>query len=249
MMIKYDHLELSMTSENLLFRQLFEHESSTFTYILADKKTKEAVIIDPVIETLNRDLNLIQELELNLKYIIDTHVHADHVTSAGRIREKTNAKSIAGKDSQVECIDIPLEDGGEVQFGEFTIKAISTPGHTNGCTSFLIDDMVFTGDALLIRGNGRTDFQEGSAEVLYDSITKRLYSLPDTTRVFPAHNYEGIHESTIGEEKQFNHRIAVGRSKEEFVKIMNNLNLPKPQKIDISVPANKNCGIEPTPQG
>lgn len=232
-----------MRKDNLLFRQMFEHESSTFTYLLADLNTLEGILIDPVLEEVDRDLKVIKELGIKLKYILDTHVRADHVTGAGKIREITGVKSVVGSDAQVSCVDISIKDGEELEFGQFKIKAISTPGHTNGCTSYLIEDMVFTGDTLLVRGNGRTDFQEGSSERLYDSITKKLFTLPEDTMVFPAHNYIGLQETSIKEEKLYNPRIGNGKSLKEFVEIMNNLNLPNPKKIDVSVPANKECGL------
>jgi sulfur dioxygenase len=228
--------------KNIIFYQLFESESSTYTYIIADKKTKEAAIIDSVLETLDRDLKLINELGLKLKYILDTHIHADHITGAGHIREVTKAKSGVSANAGVNCIDIPLEDGQELNLGDKIIKAISTPGHTNTCMSFYFEGMVFTGDALLIRGTGRTDFQQGSADSLYDSVTKKLFTLPEDTVVYPGHDYKGMTSSTIALEKAFNPRLGGNKSKSDFIKIMSELKLANPKKIHEAVPANLVCG-------
>lgn len=233
-----------MHHSNLIFRQMFEKETSTYSYLLADAYTKEGILIDPVVETMTRDLKLLDELDIKLKYILDTHVHADHVTSSSSIKNATGAQVVLGKATGVECCDILLEDQQEIQFGEFKLKALSTPGHTNGCTSYLVENMVFTGDTLLIRGNGRTDFQEGSPERLYKSIKEKLFTLPDETLVYPGHNYAGLQVSSIAEEKKHNPRIGGGKTVEEFSQIMNNLNLPHPKKIDIAVPANLRCGQE-----
>jgi glyoxylase-like metal-dependent hydrolase (beta-lactamase superfamily II) len=228
----------------MVFRQLFDTETSTYTYLLADNKSKEAIIIDSVKENVERDLHLIQELGLRLIYTIETHIHADHITGAGDLSLRTGAKRVVPKNSQVECADILLADGDELKFGDCNIKAIHTPGHTDTCTSYLIDNMVFTGDALFIRGNGRTDFQNGSAEALYDSITKKLFTLPDDTFVYPGHDYKGMNLSTIKEEKQFNPRIKIGTTKDEFINTMNTLKLVNPKKIQEAVPANLKCGKE-----
>lgn len=232
-----------MTNTHFILRQMFEHESSTYTYLIFDPISKEGIIIDPVLETLERDLNLINELNVKLKYVLDTHLHADHVTGAGKLRQATGAKTAIGEHAQVACVDIHLKNEQELTFGPFSIKAISTPGHTNGCTSYIFQNMVFTGDTLLIRGNGRTDFQEGSAEKLYFSITEKLFTLPRETIVYPAHNYVGLSASSIGEEIDLNPRIGNGKKLEEFVVIMNNLDLPKPKKINLAVPANQKCGL------
>lgn len=224
------------------FYQLFDSQSSTFTYLLCDPRTREAVLIDPVKEMVDRDLRLVEELGAHLKYVIDTHVHADHVTGAGEIRRRTGAQTAIGWKSGVDCADILLQDGDELFFGKTALRALSTPGHTNGCTSLLVGDRVFTGDALLIRGTGRTDFQEGSASRLYRSIQEKLFSLPDATLVFPGHDYRGQTHSTIGLEKKFNPRVGGGKTEAEFVQILSELKLAPPQKIAEAVPANQSCG-------
>lgn len=231
-----------MNHKNLIFRQLFERESSTYTYLLADKETKEAIIIDPVIECLERDLVLIKELSLNLKYILDTHVHADHITSSWQLKEQTGALIALGEKTGVSNADLLLKDSEVLSFGSFSIRALLTPGHTNGCTSYSLENLLFTGDTLLIRGNGRTDFQQGSPETLYKSITEKLFKLPGETLVFPGHDYRGLSSSTIEEEKLFNPRIGGGRSLTEFSEIMNSLKLSNPKKIEVAVPLNLKCG-------
>jgi sulfur dioxygenase len=228
---------------SLLFHQLFEAESSTYTYVLADPESKEAVIIDSVLETVERDLKLLDDLGLKLKFILDTHIHADHVTGAGTIRLRTGAKSAVNRVANVPCADIALKDGDELSFGKYRIKAIATPGHTDACMTFLCENMAFTGDALLIRGTGRTDFQSGSAEQLYETITQRLFTLPPETFVFPAHDYTGLTHTTVETEKRLNPRVGAGKSKAEFVKIMADQKLSYPKKIDVALPANKLCGI------
>lgn len=231
-----------MVNNNIIFRQMFDSESSTFTYILADPLSQEGVVIDPVLEKVERDLKIINELNIKLKYILETHVHADHITGAYELKQKTGAQIALGASAQVSCADINLLDGEELSFGAFKIKALFTPGHTEGCTTYIVNNMAFTGDTLLIRGNGRTDFQGGSAETLYKSITEKLFTLPDETLIYPAHNYVGLHQTSVGEEKAHNPRIGNGKSCSEFVDIMNNLKLAHPKKIAESLPANKNCG-------
>ena len=230
-----------MKSDTIFF-QLFEAESSTYTYIIADKKSKEAAIIDPVISTVDRDLKLIDELGLRLMYVLDTHVHADHITAASEIRKRTQAKTAVSQDAGVTCVDIPLEDNQELTLGDKKITVLATPGHTNTCMSFYFEGMVFTGDALLIRGTGRTDFQQGSAEKLYESIHEKIFTLPDETKVYPGHDYRGQTVSTVELEKKFNPRLGHGRSKEDFKKIMSELKLDNPKKIHEAVPANLACG-------
>lgn len=226
----------------ILFHQLFESESSTYTYIIADKKSKEAAIIDPVLETVDRDLKLIEELGLKLVYVLDTHIHADHITGAGEIRKRTQAKTAVSQEADVACVDIPLEDGQELLLGDKKIKVIATPGHTNTCITFSFEGMVFTGDALLIRGCGRTDFQQGSSDKLYESVHHKLFKLPDDTIIYPGHDYRGQTSSTIGLEKKFNPRLAETKSRDEFKKIMSELKLANPKKIHEAVPANLACG-------
>lgn len=230
-------------SKAMTFHQLFEAETSTYTYLLADPETKEAVLIDAVLETVDRDLKLISEYGYQLKYVLDTHIHADHITGAGEIRKRTGAKTVVSAKAGVQCMDVAVVDGEELKFGRYTIKALETPGHTNSCMSYYIDGKIFTGDALLIRGTGRTDFQQGSSEKLYDSITGKLFQLPDDTVIYPCHDYRGQTTSSIEMEKKFNPRIGGGKSKAEFVQIMSELKLANPKKIHEAVPANMVCGI------
>lgn len=230
-------------TQGLLFRQLFEKESSTYTYLLADTETKDAVIIDPVLETIERDLKLVHELGLNLKVAVNTHCHADHITSSGLMKKRlVGLKSAISKFSGATA-DILLSEGDKISFGKHYLSVRETPGHTDGCVVLVSGDqsMAFTGDALLIRGCGRTDFQQGCAKKLYESVHQKIFTLPDQCLIYPAHDYLGQMVSTVGEERRFNPRLT--KSIEEFVNIMNNLNLPKPAKIDISVPANLVCGL------
>lgn len=234
--------------KELLFHQLFEKESSTYTYLLADPETREAIIIDSVIETVDRDLKLIEDLNLSLKYVLDTHVHADHITASGEIRKRTGAKVVLSSSYKVSCSDIHIEDGQELHFGTFTVKAIHTPGHTSGCMTYIINNMIFTGDVLLVRGCGRTDFQDGSSEKLFSSVREKLFTLPDETVVYPAHDYKGFTKTSIGIEKKQNPRLNLTISKDEFINIMAHLDLAYPKKIKESVPANLLCGfIEKAP--
>jgi sulfur dioxygenase len=225
------------------FRQLFHQDTSTFTYLLWDLDTREGVIIDPVREQFGGDLCLVGELGVRMVYALDTHVHADHVTSLGMLREEMRLQTAVGEPSGVPCADIMLNDGYTLRFGRHTLTALATPGHTDACTSFKVKNMVFTGDALLIRGCGRTDFQQGDPEMLYRSITQKLYTLPDETLVYPGHDYNGKSVSTIGEEKQYNPRIPATQTESDFAELMNSLNLPRPKHIDEAVPANMGCGI------
>lgn len=226
-----------------VFYQLFESQSSTYTYLLGDDVAKKAVLIDPVIETVDRDLNLVRELGLELDLILETHVHADHITGAGEIRNRTGAKVGIARVAGAETVDLPLEDGQEIKVGELVIKVIATPGHTNACLSYLCENRLFTGDALLIRGTGRTDFQQGSAETLYHSIHNRLFLLPEDTLVFPGHDYRGIPCTTIGLERRFNPRLGMGKSQADFVKTMSELKLANPKRIQEAVPANLRLGL------
>jgi len=224
----------------MLFRQLFDQDTWTYTYLLADEDSHEAVLIDPVDTQLERDMKLLNELRLTLVYGFDTHVHADHITSLGILRDKTGCKSGVSVHGEVACSSIQLHEGDTFRFGKYRISVLETPGHTNGCLSFVCEGMVFTGDSLFIRGCGRTDFQQGSAASLYDSITGKLFTLPDETLVYPGHGYKGMTVSTIGEEKHLNPRLALGR--DAFIDFMNALNLPDPKRIHEAVPANLVCG-------
>lgn len=224
----------------MIFRQLFDHDTWTYTYLVADEDTREAVLIDSVLDQAERDLRLIGELDVKLVYAIDTHVHADHITANGYLRERTGCRTGVSGGSGVACADLGLEDGQVLPLGAIGIEVIATPGHTDGCLSFRIGDRVFTGDSLFIRGCGRTDFQSGDSGRLYDSITQRLFTLPDGTLVYPGHDYHGHSVSTIGEEKRFNPRLTMDR--ETFIRYMGNLNLPDPRLIMEAVPANRSCG-------
>ncbi|MFN7904372.1 MAG: MBL fold metallo-hydrolase [Pseudobdellovibrionaceae bacterium] len=229
-------------NKEIIFHQLFEAESSTYTYIIADKKTKEAAIIDPVLETVDRDLKLIEELGLKLIYALDTHIHADHITGAGELRQRLGIKTGVSIDAEVSCVDIPLEDGQELLLGDKTIKVIATPGHTNTCLTYAFEGMIFTGDALLIRGCGRTDFQQGDSSKLFHSVKDKLFRLPEETLIYPGHDYRGQTSSTIGIEKKYNPRLNEKISLDEFKKIMSELDLAHPKKIHEAVPANLACG-------
>ncbi|PTL84906.1 MBL fold metallo-hydrolase [Vitiosangium sp. GDMCC 1.1324] len=224
----------------MIFRQLFDQETWTYTYLIADEATREAALIDPVDEQVERDLSVVKELGLTLKLVLETHVHADHVTGAGRLREQTGAR-VGASPSGAPCVDRQVKDGEVLALGGLRIQVIATPGHTDDSLSYLVDRKLFTGDALLIRACGRTDFQNGDAGQLYDSITGRLFTLPDETEVYPGHDYAGLTMSTIGEEKQHNPRLA-GKSREWFIEFMNNRKLAPPKKLDIAVPANRACG-------
>lgn len=226
----------------MLFRQLFDISSSTYTYLIADLTTQAAILVDPVLEQVERDLKLLQELGLTLRFSLETHIHADHITATDKLRQVTGCLSILPQNALADCADRYLQDGEVLQVGNITIEAIATPGHTDSHHAYFVNgDRVLTGDALFIRGCGRTDFQGGDAGILYDTVTTRLFTLPDQTLVYPAHDYHGQTVSTIAEEKQFNPRF-VGRDRLEFIEIMNNLNLPYPAKMMEAVPANQRCG-------
>lgn len=234
-------------SETFLFRQFFDRTSCTYTYLLADTQTKEAVLIDPVIELAERDQKAVQELGLNLKYALNTHMHADHITGTGLLKKLIpTCKSVIAESSGAMG-DILLKDKDTVKFGNFELEVRSTPGHTEGCVTYVChsESMAFTGDTLLIRGCGRTDFQGGSSETLYDSVWKQIFTLPDNFTLFPAHDYKGCTKTSVAEEREFNPRLT--KTKEEFVKIMAELGLPYPKMIDAALPANKVCGLYDLP--
>lgn len=225
----------------MIFRQLFDPESSTFTYLLADEASREAVLIDPVLEQVERDNILLEELGLRLVLVLETHVHADHVTGADSLRRKTGARVALSRASGVACADLLLDDGQELSFGGHKIRCLSTPGHTNSCMSYLVEGRLFTGDVLFVGDVGRTDFQEGSMDRMFASLGK-LFSLPDDTVVYPAHDYNGNLHSTIGREKESNARIGGGVTKDEFMRRMSTMKLGQPKKIHVAVPANLLCG-------
>lgn len=223
--------------------QQFDPVSFTYTYILTDHETNEAVIIDPVDTKLNQLINFITKKDLKIRYVMETHAHADHITSAGNLCKVTGATAATPTHCNITNAEIQLNDGDELNFGkQQKIIALHTPGHTAGSMSFIWNDNVFTGDTLLINGCGRTDFQSGSSQQLYKSITEKLFTLPEHTKVFPGHDYHGNKQSTIGDEKKSNPRLA-GKSLEDFITIMDNLNLPKPKLIDEAVPANLTLGL------
>jgi glyoxylase-like metal-dependent hydrolase (beta-lactamase superfamily II) len=229
----------------MMFRQLYDSETSTYTYLIADEQTKEAVLVDPVIEQVERDLKLIQELGLTLGYCLETHIHADHITGTGKLRELTGCQGVVPENAQAACANRLIKDGEVLKLGNIEIKAIATLGHTDSHMSYLVNqDRVLTGDSLFIRGCGRTDFQSGNPGLMYDHITQRLFTLPDETLVYPGHDYRGHTVSTISEEKQFNPRF-LGKDRASFIEQMNNLNLPNPKKMAEAVPANQKCGDVP----
>lgn len=237
----------------MLFRQLFDPETATYTYLIADAASGKALLIDPVLEQVERDKQLLQELGLGLAYTLETHVHADHVTAAARLREALGSQTVLGQAAGVDCADVALADGESLSLGAVTITALATPGHTSGCTSYLWrgvagGDRLFTGDTLLIRGCGRTDFQQGYAAQLFHSVRDKLFQLPDETLVCPGHDYRGRTVSTIGEEKRFNPRLGLEVNEATFVEIMSSLDLPYPKRIDIAVPANLTCGAQVSTQ-
>jgi glyoxylase-like metal-dependent hydrolase (beta-lactamase superfamily II)/rhodanese-related sulfurtransferase len=227
-----------------IFRQLHDLRSGTYTYLLADANTREAVLIDPVFEQTRRDTALTRELGLQLVYTLDTHVHADHVTGAWMLRQLTGSKIALAASSDAQGIDIPLKHGDTIAFGKHKLDVRATPGHTDSCMTFVLDSgrMAFTGDALLIRGAGRTDFQQGNAHTLYRSITEQIFTLPDDCLIYPAHDYRGMTCSSVAEEREFNPRIGAQRSEGDFVGYMENLGLPHPKLIDVALPANMKCG-------
>jgi glyoxylase-like metal-dependent hydrolase (beta-lactamase superfamily II) len=224
----------------MLLRQLFDCESCSYTYLIADAASGEAALIDPVREQVERDLQLVHELGLRLVHTLETHTHADHVTGAGVIRARLATRTVAAV-TGADCADVHVAHGDVVRVGAIELRVLATPGHTPDAVTYVAGGDAFTGDALLVRGTGRTDFQHGDAGQLYDSITRVLFALPDATRVWPGHDYKGVTCSTIGEEKRHNPRLA-GKSRDEFIAIMSALDLPPPRKLAEAVPANRACG-------
>jgi sulfur dioxygenase len=233
----------------MLFRQLYDLDSSTYTYLLADESSREAVIIDPVLENVDRDLGLVRELGLTLRYALDTHVHADHVTALGTLRDKTGCNTVLAERAGVGIADVYVKDGDRVAFGAHWLEARETPGHTNGCVTYVLGDrsMAFTGDALLIRGSGRTDFQQGDASTLYQSVHEKIFSLPASCLLYPGHDYKGRTVTSVEEETRLNPRLGGGKTVAEFVEIMSKLQLAYPKKIDVAVPANLHLGLKDLP--
>jgi glyoxylase-like metal-dependent hydrolase (beta-lactamase superfamily II)/rhodanese-related sulfurtransferase len=229
----------------MLFRQLLDPETSTWTYLLADEESREALLIDPVREQVPRDQELLEELGLRLLYALETHVHADHVTGGGALRARLGCRLGLGRGSGVQTADLLLADGEAVRFGRFSLEALSTPGHTPGCVTYVCREaqIAFTGDALLIRGCGRTDFQQGDARALFRSVRERIFRLPDPTRLYPGHDYKGRTVTTVLEEKRFNPRLGESRSLAEFLAVMEGLKLAYPKRIDEAVPANWCSGV------
>jgi sulfur dioxygenase len=228
----------------LIFRQLFDQQSSTYTYLLADGTTREAVLVDPVFEQVRRDTALIEELGLRLLYTIDTHVHADHVTGAWILKRRTGSQIAISAASGAEGADRYLSHGDRCEFGARHLVVHATPGHTNGCISLVLDDesMAFTGDCLLIRGTGRTDFQHGDPHAMFRAVHQQIFTLPEACLLYPAHDYHGLTVTSVGEERRFNPRLGGELCEDDFIGYMSNLHLPHPKKIDIAVPANLKCG-------
>src|SRR5436309_8681480 len=226
----------------MIFRQLFDDTSATYTYLLASRRGGEALIIDPVLEKVDRYIQLINELDLRLVKAVDTHLHADHITGLGALRDRTHCVTVMGERSKVDVVSMRLAEGDKLTIEGVALDVLYTPGHTDDSYSFLMRDRVFTGDTLLIRGTGRTDFQNGDPRAQYESIFDKLLRLPEETMIFPAHDYKGETVSTIGEEKAFNPRLQV-KSVDQYVALMNNLNLPNPKMMDVAVPANMKVGF------
>jgi glyoxylase-like metal-dependent hydrolase (beta-lactamase superfamily II) len=225
----------------MLFHQLFDKNSSTYTYLIASAKGREALIIDPVLENIEQYIKLLNQLDLKLVKVIDTHIHADHITAASKLKDATNCTTIMGEHTPSDTVEIKVKDDDIIYIDKLKIKVIYTPGHTKDSYSFLMDDCLFSGDTLLINGTGRTDFQGGNSKDSYNSIFNRLLKLPEETLLYPAHDYNGQTVSTIGKEKKFNPRLQVN-SVNEYIDIMNNLNLSKPKLMDINVASNIKLG-------
>ena len=226
----------------MIFKQLFDQKSSTYTYLIASAKGREALIIDPVIENVNQYVQLLKELDLSLVKVIDTHIHADHVTGASKLKDITKCTTIMGDHTPADTVEIRIKDDEYINLDNIKIRAMYTPGHTSDSYSFLMDNYLFSGDTLLINGTGRTDFQNGNSKDAYDSIFNKLLKLPEETLLYPAHDYNGQKVSTIGKEKKQNPRLQV-KSVDEYVEIMSNLNLKKPAQIDFNVTRNINLGV------
>ena len=225
----------------MIFKQVFDQKSSTYTYLIASSKGREALIIDPVLENVSEYIKILKELDLKLVKVIDTHIHADHVTAASRLKESTNCSTIMGEHTPAEAVEIKVKDDEYIHMDSLKIRAMYTPGHTSDSYSFLMDNYLFSGDTLLINGTGRTDFQNGNAKDAYNSIFNKLLKLPDETLLYPAHDYKGEKVSTIGKEKKQNPRLQVS-SVDEYVEIMNNLDLKKPAEIDFNIEKNIRLG-------
>ena len=225
----------------MIFKQVFDQKSSTYTYIIASAKGREALIIDPVLENVEDYIKILNQLNLKLVKVIDTHIHADHVTGAGKLRDKTKCVTIMGEHTPTDAVEVKVKDDEIIELDKFKIRALYTPGHTSDSFCFLMSNYLFSGDTLLINGTGRTDFQNGSSKDAYNSIFNRLLKLPDETLLYPAHDYKGETVSTIGKEKRSNPRLQV-RNVDEYIDIMNNLNLKKPEKIDFNVESNLKLG-------
>ena len=225
----------------MIFRQVFDNKSSTYTYLIASAKGREAVIIDPVIENVESYIKLLQELDLKLVKVIDTHIHADHVTGASKLKQVTNCSTLMGEHTPADAVEIKVKDDEIIKIDQIEIKAMYTPGHTSDSYSFLMENYLFSGDTLLINGTGRTDFQNGSSKDAYNSIFNRLLKLPEDTILYPGHDYNGKESSTIGDEKKFNPRLQV-KNVDEYVELMSNLDLAKPELIDINVSRNIKLG-------
>lgn len=229
----------------MIFRQLFEPVSSTYTYLLGCEETREAILIDPVIVSMERDLAEIRRLGLTLAYSLDTHIHADHITAALELKKKAGSRIAAPAFDRLPCADVGVEEGKPLQVGGLSIHPIHTPGHTDGHHAYLAGDRLFSGDALLIEGCGRTDFQNGDADALYRSVREKLFTLPDDYLVYPGHDYSDRRVSSIAQEKKRNPRLGMDKTLEQFREIMHNLNLPYPKFIDHAVPGNRKCGVCP----